>query len=112
MPAPDLQQPVRASLPFLSTAAAALVAGELLKLQEGIVPRLSPNAVSADFERLLLDKLGPGEACPHGNLEGVDTAEERRARGWHTLDETPAAQQVTVVPPPVSSVATPMLMEI
>lgn len=49
VPAPDLQQPTRASLPFLSTAAAALVAGELLKLHEGIVPRLVPNAVSADF---------------------------------------------------------------
>jgi hypothetical protein len=49
IPAPDVQQPVRASLPFLSTASAALVAGELLKLQGGIVPRLAPNAVSADF---------------------------------------------------------------
>jgi hypothetical protein len=42
-------QPVRASLPFLSTASAALVVGELLKLQLGGVTPLSPNAVSADL---------------------------------------------------------------
>ena len=41
-------QPVRASLPFLSTAAAALVASELLKLNCPGVEAL-PNAVSADF---------------------------------------------------------------
>jgi hypothetical protein len=43
------QQPVRASLPFLSTAAAALVASELLKLQEGGVTSGLPNHVSADL---------------------------------------------------------------
>jgi hypothetical protein len=43
------QQPVRASLPFLSTAAAALIASELLKLQTGGVTDCVPNHVSADF---------------------------------------------------------------
>lgn len=45
------------------------------------------HAVSADFERKLLDKLGPAEACPHGNLIGIDTPEERRRRGWMPLSE-------------------------
>lgn len=45
------------------------------------------HAVSADFERKLMEKLGPGEACPHGNLIGIDTPEERRRRGWLPLGE-------------------------
>ncbi|MCS7025911.1 MAG: metal-dependent transcriptional regulator [Bryobacteraceae bacterium] len=45
------------------------------------------HAVSADFERKLLDKLGPAEACPHGNRIGMDTPEERRRRGWLPLSE-------------------------
>ena len=30
------------------------------------------HAVSADFDRKLLEKLGNGEACPHGNRVGMD----------------------------------------
>ena len=48
LPVAESEQPARASLPFLSTAAAALVAAELLKLQQGSNGSL-PNAVSADF---------------------------------------------------------------
>jgi hypothetical protein len=48
VPTPAFQPQLRASLPFLSTASAALIAGELLRLQQGI-SGLSPNAVSADF---------------------------------------------------------------
>lgn len=43
------QQPVRASLPFLSTAAAALIASELVKLHVGGVTNSIPNHVAADF---------------------------------------------------------------
>lgn len=45
------------------------------------------HAVSEDFERHLIEKLGSGEACPHGNRVGLDTPKERRKRGWKTLDE-------------------------
>lgn len=48
LPVAESEQPARASLPFLSTAAAALVAAELLKLHQGSSGSL-PNAVSADF---------------------------------------------------------------
>src|SRR5271155_3575074 len=30
------------------------------------------HAVSADFERRLRERLGEGDACPHGNLPGLD----------------------------------------
>ena len=54
------------------------------------------HAVSADFERRLLEKLGTGEACPHGNRVGVDTPADRRRRGLKTLDESTASEAVAV----------------
>src|SRR5205823_12801830 len=39
------------------------------------------HAVSADFERKLAEKLGHGSACPHGNIVGMDSPEDRRRRG-------------------------------
>jgi hypothetical protein len=45
---PDQHEPFRASLPFLSTVSAALIAAELMKLQFQGVFSL-PNAVCADF---------------------------------------------------------------
>lgn len=48
------------------------------------------HAVSEDFERRLIEKLGTGEACPHGNRVGLDTPKERRKRGWKPLDDLPA----------------------
>jgi len=45
------------------------------------------HAVSAEFERLLVDKLGNDEACPHGNRTGTDTPGDRRKRGWRPLTE-------------------------
>src|SRR5215813_10947380 len=36
------------------------------------------HAVSADFERRLIEKLGTGEACPHGNRALMDKPEDRR----------------------------------
>jgi DtxR family transcriptional regulator, Mn-dependent transcriptional regulator len=55
------------------------------------------HAVSADFERHLVEKLGTGEACPHGNRASGDTPQERRKRGLRPLDEAPAESEATVV---------------
>jgi DtxR family Mn-dependent transcriptional regulator len=54
------------------------------------------HAVSADFERKLVEKLGVGQACPHGNRMGVDTPADRRRRGLTTLDESPAREAVAI----------------
>jgi len=54
------------------------------------------HAVSGDFERKLVEKLGTGEACPHGNLVGMDTPADRRNRGLRTLDESAANETVAV----------------
>jgi DtxR family Mn-dependent transcriptional regulator len=54
------------------------------------------HAVSGDFERKLVEKLGAGEACPHGNRVGVDTPADRRRRGLKTLDESTASEAVAV----------------
>lgn len=45
------------------------------------------HAVSEDFEHRLLEKLGTGEACPHGNRVEGDTPAHRRRRGWIPLSE-------------------------
>jgi len=55
------------------------------------------HAVSADFERLLDQKLGPGKACPHGNLAELVTPDQRRRRGWRTLDKVKPGSHVKVV---------------
>lgn len=55
------------------------------------------HAVSGEFERLLLEKLGNGEACPHGNRVGMDTPEDRRKRGWRPLFEIQGSGTVTSV---------------
>jgi DtxR family Mn-dependent transcriptional regulator len=54
------------------------------------------HAVSADFEHKLVEKLGSGEACPHGNRVGLDTPADRRRRGLKTLDESAASEAVAV----------------
>jgi DtxR family Mn-dependent transcriptional regulator len=54
------------------------------------------HAVSGDFERKLIEKLGAGEACPHGNRVGLDTPADRRRRGLKTLDESAASEPVAV----------------
>jgi DtxR family transcriptional regulator, iron-dependent repressor len=54
------------------------------------------HAVSGDFERKLIEKLGTGEACPHGNRVGLDTPEDRRRRGLKPLDESRAPETVAV----------------
>lgn len=45
------------------------------------------HAVSEEFERLLVERLGAGGACPHGNLVGMDSPADRRDRGWRPLAE-------------------------
>ena len=55
------------------------------------------HAVSADFERRLMEKLGTGEACPHGNRVERDTPQDRRSRGWRPLDEVRSSTDATVV---------------
>ena len=55
------------------------------------------HAVSADFERHLAERLGTGEACPHGNRVERDTPQDRRDRGWKPLDEIPSGAEATVV---------------
>jgi len=55
------------------------------------------HAVSGDFERKLVEKLGTGGACPHGNQVGMDTPADRRRRGLKTLDESAASESVAVV---------------
>lgn len=55
------------------------------------------HAVSADFEHKLMEKLGSGGTCPHGNEVGVDTPVERRRRGLLPLDESEVEQTFRVV---------------
>src|SRR5260370_30004341 len=47
------------------------------------------HAVSADFERHLVEKLGTGEACPHGNRALMGNPHDRRRRGLRPPDEAP-----------------------
>ena len=51
------------------------------------------HAVSADFERKLVEKLGNGGVCPHGNIVGMDSPGERRKRGLKPLDEGRAGER-------------------
>lgn len=55
------------------------------------------HAVSADFERRLQEKLGSGEACPHGNRVEGDTPQDRRDRGLCPLDEAPTESDSVVI---------------
>jgi len=55
------------------------------------------HAVSEDFERKLAEKLGAGGACPHGNMVGLDSPDERRRRGMKPLDEARAGERLSVV---------------
>ncbi len=45
------------------------------------------HAISADFERLLDEKLGGAGPCPHGSPLQLETAAQRRARGLKPLVE-------------------------
>jgi DtxR family Mn-dependent transcriptional regulator len=45
------------------------------------------HAVSPDFETKLLARLGPGGACPHGNLSEMESPASRRHRGLVLMTE-------------------------
>ncbi|MGH9446599.1 MAG: metal-dependent transcriptional regulator, partial [Terriglobia bacterium] len=53
------------------------------------------HAVSEDMERKLLEKLGPGRPCPHGNQINKSAA-ERRKMGLQQLWETEPGSWVRV----------------
>ena len=54
------------------------------------------HAVSADFERKLIDKLGASRECPHGNQVGLDSPAQRRNRGLRPLEEARAGERLIV----------------
>ena len=55
------------------------------------------HAVSADFERKLIEKLGTGTECPHGNQVGFDSPGHRRQRGLKPLEEARPGDRLVVV---------------
>ncbi len=55
------------------------------------------HAVSADFEHKLIEKLGTGGVCPHGNIVGMDSPGQRRRRGLKPLDEAGPGERLDVV---------------
>ncbi len=79
---PDVE--IRASLPFLSAASAALVALELLKLRFPMA-RLLPNAVCADFRNglpfVVAQRFGPTANCGGCLMASHPLWNERGGRG-------------------------------
>jgi DtxR family transcriptional regulator, Mn-dependent transcriptional regulator len=55
------------------------------------------HAVSAEFESLLVKKLGRGGACPHGNFATFDSPAQKSRRGYTLLSEAELNQSYTVV---------------
>src|SRR6516162_3335205 len=54
------------------------------------------HAVSPDFEAKLLSRLGPGGACPHGNLSELESPSSRRKRGLVLLADSEAGKSYVV----------------
>jgi DtxR family Mn-dependent transcriptional regulator len=54
------------------------------------------HAVSADFESLLVKRIGRGGTCPHGNFAIVDSPARKRRRGYKLLSEAKPGQRYTV----------------
>jgi len=54
------------------------------------------HAVSPDFEAKLLKRLGPGGACPHGNLSELESPSSRRKRGLLLLADAELGKTYTV----------------
>src|ERR1700688_3442436 len=50
------------------------------------------HAVSADFESLLIKKLGRNGACPHGNFATFDSPAQKSRRGYRLLSEAEPGQ--------------------
>jgi DtxR family Mn-dependent transcriptional regulator len=55
------------------------------------------HAVSADFERKLVERLGSSDPCPHGNIVGMDSPSARRRRGLKPLEEALPGERLVVV---------------
>ena len=55
------------------------------------------HAVSTDFERKLVERLGTAGTCPHGNIVGMDSPADRRQRGLKPLVEARPGERITVV---------------
>ena len=55
------------------------------------------HAVSEDFERRLIEKLGSGSSCPHGNRVEHDAPQDRRARGLQPLSEVRPSESARIV---------------
>lgn len=55
------------------------------------------HAVSADFEAKLVAALGAASSCPHGNIVGADTPDDRRRRGWLPLIDVTQPDHFVVV---------------
>jgi len=55
------------------------------------------HAVSADFERKLVERLGASQVCPHGNIVGMDSPAARRQRGLKPLEEARPGERLVVV---------------
>ena len=55
------------------------------------------HAVSADFERKLVERLGESNPCPHGNIVGMDSPSARRQRGLKPLEEALPGERLVVV---------------
>jgi DtxR family Mn-dependent transcriptional regulator len=54
------------------------------------------HAVSADFEAKLMEKLGGGEKCPHGNQTVPESPAARRRRGLLLLDKGEAGKAYVI----------------
>lgn len=54
------------------------------------------HAISADFELLLVKKLGRGGTCPHGNLAILESPAQKRRRGYKLLSEAEPGQSYFV----------------
>src|SRR3984957_3871447 len=54
------------------------------------------HAVSADFESLLIKKLGREGACLHGNFATFDSPAQKSRRGYRLLSETEPGQNYIV----------------
>jgi DtxR family transcriptional regulator, iron-dependent repressor len=54
------------------------------------------HAVSADFEEMLVKKLGRGGACPHGNSAIPEQSKTKRQRGLIPLSEAPPDSRYSV----------------
>ena len=54
------------------------------------------HAVSAAFEKKLVEKLGHKDTCPHGNSLGLRSAEQRRKKGLRLLTESQAGTEYQI----------------